>query len=141
MPEVADLPPELLGTPPRVSNYPAPILNYRQARQRRVKQLEQQRQSFRQQQNILPYIARLPDSLVPFGSERFSSEIGWALSPHLDLFPTAIDLDQLDLQAAKMLRTWFVAHVEIKPQPTPRRQSKRKRKKQADGFVQLSLLT
>ncbi|MBF2047463.1 MAG: deoxyribodipyrimidine photo-lyase [Elainella sp. C42_A2020_010] len=141
VPEVADLPPELLGSPPRVSNYPAPILNYRQARQRRVKQLEQQRQSFRQQQNILPYIARMPDSLAPFGSERFASEIGWALSPHLDLFPAAIDLDQLDLEAAKMLRTWFVAHVEIKPHPTTKRQSKRRPKKQADGFIQLSLLS
>lgn len=141
VPEVADLPPELLGSPPRVSNYPAPILNYRQARQRRVKQLEQQRQTFRQQQNILPYIARMPDSLAPFGSERFTSEIGWALSPHLDLFPAAIDLDQLDLEAAKMLRTWFVAHVEIKPHPTTKRQSKRRHKKQADGFIQLSLLS
>jgi deoxyribodipyrimidine photo-lyase len=61
----------------------------------------------------------------------------------LELFPAAIDLEALDLQQARMLRTWFVAHVEIKPHRTPaqRKPSTRSRKKkQSDGFIQLSLL-
>lgn len=138
VPEVAHLPPELLGSPLPLKNYPPPILNYRQARQRRVKQLEHQRQQFRQQENLVPFIARLPASFVPFGSDRFPSEIAWALSADKDLFPKAIDLDALDLQAAKMIRTWFVAHMEIKPHKvTPRRQPARK--KRSDDFVQLRL--
>lgn len=142
VPEVAHLPPELLGSPPKLKDYPPPILNYRQARQQRVKQLERQRQVFRNQENVVPHVARLPESLVPFGSDRFLSEIAWALSPNLDLFPAAIDLDNLDLQAASMLRTWFVAHVEIKPHKVRSRPSSKtsRRKKQSDGFIQLSLL-
>jgi deoxyribodipyrimidine photo-lyase len=140
VPEVEHLPPELLGAPPPLRNYPAPILSYRQARQRRVKQLERQRQ-FRQQENIVPFLARLPESLVPFGSERFNSEISWAQSPHLELFPAALDLEQLDLQQSILLRTWFVAHVEIKPhQSSYRQKSSRRRSKRSDDFIQLSLL-
>jgi deoxyribodipyrimidine photo-lyase len=148
VPEVAHLPPELLGSPPRLKNYPAPILNYRQARQRRVKQLERQRQVFRQQENIVPFVARMPDSLVPFGSERYGSEIAWALSSAelspaklspAELFPAALDLDALDWQQAQMLRTWFVAHVEIKPHQPATRKSRSRRRQQSD-FIQLSLL-
>lgn len=142
VPELAHLPPELLGSPPKLKHYPPPILNYRQARQRRVKQLERQRQVFRNQANVVPHVARLPESFVPFGSDRFPSEIAWALSPNSGLFPEAIDLDNLDLQAAKMLRTWFVAHVEVRPHKiTPRKKSStRSRKKQSDDYIQLSLL-
>lgn len=141
VPEVAHLLPAFLGTPPPIKDYPAPILDYRQARYRRVQQLEQQRQ-FRRQDNILPHLARLPESLLPFGSERFPSEIAWAVSPDLSLFPAAIDLDMLDWEQAKMLRTWFVAHVQIKPhQPTARQKSSQKtRRGLSDQFVQLSLL-
>jgi deoxyribodipyrimidine photo-lyase len=139
VPEVAHLSPAELGSPPPLKNYPAPILDYRTARQRRVKQLEQQRQKFRQQDNLIPYLAQMPESLVPFGSERFDSEIAWASTPDDDLYPEAIDLAQLDPEQAKMLRTWFVAHVEIQPHRTkPRR--KPTRKKKDDGFIQLSFL-
>ncbi len=140
VPEVAHLPSELLGKPPKLKNYPSPILDYRQARQRRVQQLEQQRQVFRNQENIVPHVACLPESFVPFGSDRFSSEVSWALLPDRDLFPVAIDLAALDLEQAKMLRTWFVAHVDIQPhQSKPRRQPSR-RKLQDDRYLQLSLL-
>ena len=86
------------------------------------------------------YLQRLMKN-TPFGSERFPSEITWALAPDNELFPKPIDLDALDLQAAKMLRTWFVAHVEIKPhKTTPRRPPSRRRKRDSGDFVQLSLL-
>lgn len=146
VPELADLPPELLGAPPRLKNYPAAILNYRQARQRRVQQLERQRSLFRQQENVIPHIARLPDAWVPFGHDRVDSEVGWALLSDRVLFPAAIDLDCLDPEQIKMLRTWFVAHVEIKPH-LPSRQSsasgghkrRRSRSNYSDDYIQLSL--
>jgi deoxyribodipyrimidine photo-lyase len=140
LPELAHLPPTLLGSPPRLNNYPAPILDYRQARQQRVKQLEAQRQIFRTQDNILPHLARMPASLVPFGSDRFDSSIAWAELPDAELFPAALDLDALDLEQAAMLRSWFVAHIDIQPhQPKSRRQPSR-RQPQDDRYVQLSLL-
>ncbi len=148
VPEVAHLPAAVLGAPPPLKNYPPAILNYQAARQRRVKQLDQQRQ-FRHQANILPHLARLPASVVPFGSERFPSETAWALDgsgvpeaiTSQDLFPTALDLESLNSGQADLLRTWFVAHVEIKPHSTARKSSAKARKpKKSDGFVQLSLL-
>lgn len=144
VPEVAHLPAVLLGSPPKLKDYPPPILNYRAARQQRVKQLERQRQ-FRLQDNILPHLARMPASVIPFGSDRFPSEIGWAMQGTKailppDLFPAALDLDQLDLEQAKRLRTWFVAHVEIKPRPSAPRKTASRKTKQSDKFVQLSLL-
>lgn len=145
VPEVAHLPVDLLGSPPKLKDYSPPILNYRAARQRRVKQLERQRQ-FRLQDNILPHLARLPATVIPFGSDRFPSEVGWAskglpeaILPQ-SLFPTALDLDALNAEQAKLLRTWFVAHVEIKPRPSTTRKVASRKIKQPDKFVQLSLL-
>ncbi|MDX2215042.1 MAG: deoxyribodipyrimidine photo-lyase [Oculatellaceae cyanobacterium bins.114] len=141
VPEVAHLPPEQLGMPPRLCDYPPPILNYKTARQRRVKQLEQQRQIFMHHDNVIPFLGRLPESVVPFGSDRFVSEIGWATQLNPDLFPVALDLENLDLEQAKALRTWFVAHVEIKPHPTKTRRRPPKAHDAAeDDAVQLSLL-
>lgn len=139
VPEVAHLPPAQLGAPPPLKNYPAQILDYRAARQRRVKQLEQQRQHFLAQDNILPYLARMPESLMPFGSDRYSSETGWLNQTNLDLFPAPLDLDGLDWEQAQALRTWFVAHVEIQPHK-PQRSRKPRRKRSNHDFVQLSLL-
>ena len=141
VPEVAHLPPVQLGLPPRLKDYPPPILNYRSARQRRVQQLDQQRKLFLHQENVLPYLARLPEMLIPFGAERFQSETSWADLPHLDLFPAALDLDSLDHEQAKILRSWFVAHVNITPRKvTPRKRKSRRSKGKDDLFVQLSLL-
>lgn len=74
--------------------------------------------------------------MIPFGAERFNSEIGWAKLPDVEMFPPSLDLEGLDMEGAIALRTWFVAHVEIKPHQ-PKRRSK---KKASDGVIQLSLL-
>lgn len=140
VPELAHLSPDDLGSPPSLllKNYPSPILNYKQARQRRVKRLEQQRQIFLHQQNVVPYLARLPQLLTPFGADRFASEVGWAKAPNSLLFPSPLNLDDLDLAQAQALRTWFVAHVNIKPHKP--RQS-RKQALKSDDFMQLDLLS
>ncbi|MGJ3253934.1 MAG: FAD-binding domain-containing protein [Elainellaceae cyanobacterium] len=140
VPEVAHLPANQLGAPPRLKDYPPPILDYRKARQIRVKQLEQQRAKFLTQDNVVPYLARLPQDLTPFGSDRVEdSEISWATAPGLDLFPPPLDLASLDLAGARALRTWFVAHVDIKPRKIPKRKTS-KSKQHDDGSIQLSLL-
>ena len=136
VPELAHLAPTDLGVPPPTRGYPTPLLNYKKARQRRVSQLQQQRSSFLGHENVLPYLARFPQTIVPFGAERFNSEVAWAQVSHPDLFPPALDLDGLDEIQAKALRTWFVAHVEIPPRKTARRKPPR----QDDGNIQLSLL-
>jgi deoxyribodipyrimidine photo-lyase len=139
VPEVAHLPPEDLGLPPALSrrDYPAPILDYKRARQRRVQRLEKQRQMFLNQANLVPYLARLPEFFTPFGADRFSSEVGWAQVKNLELFPPPIDLERLDDEQAQALRTWFVAHGDMKPRKArPRRSTP---KKESD-FTQLSLL-
>ena len=115
VPEVAHLPPKQLGLPPTTKNYPTPILNYKHARQRRVHQLERLRQNFLNQSNVLPCLSSLPESLIPFGTDLFPSDIEWARACEHNLFPLSLDLETLDLEQAKSLRTWFVAHVDIKP--------------------------
>jgi deoxyribodipyrimidine photo-lyase len=135
VPELAHLPPAALGLPPRVKGYPAPILHYKTARQQRVETLQQQRQAFLSQPNIVPFLARLPQSLVPFAADRFASEIAWAEPADRDLFPPPLDLDQLTLPQAQALRTWFVAHVNIKPHKSSTRRSP----KTAEPGIQLNL--
>ncbi len=137
VPELANVSAAQLGLPPRVKGYPAPILNYREARSRRVQQLEQQRLNFRTQSDVLPHLARMPRSVLPFGSDRFESEIQWAQLPSPDLFPAALELENLDLERSTWLRTWLVAHVEIKPHKTS---SHRKKPKTDPNIIQLSLL-
>ncbi|MGF1496242.1 MAG: FAD-binding domain-containing protein [Elainellaceae cyanobacterium] len=141
VPEVAHLPPEQLGLPPRLKDYPPPIISYAQARQRRVQQLERQRGEFLHATNIVPHVARLPEDLTPFGSDRHPSDTTWASLPHLDLFPASLDLENLDEQQAQALRTWFVAHVEVRPRKTMARRSPKRQSKDRDGTVQLSLLS
>jgi deoxyribodipyrimidine photo-lyase len=136
IPELEHLPPDQLGMPPVTRGYPQPILDYKKARQTRVKQLQTQRDRFLHQDNVLPYLARLPQNLTPFGADRYSSEVGWAQTPDLTLFPGAIELDSLDLEQAKTLRTWFIAHVEI-PSRKPRRKPNAKPE---PTDIQLSLL-
>ncbi len=121
LPELADLPPEQLGNPPRRSTYPAPILDYKAARQRRVAQLERQRQTFLHTPHLGPHLALLPEDLTPFGGDRYGSEIRWALESIPGLFPPALDLTSLDSADQATLRTWFVAHVTIPPPRTSRR--------------------
>ncbi len=123
LPELAAVPPAALGNPPRINGYPAPILDYKTARRRRVKQLERQRQNLLGQENVLPFLARLPGDLTPFGSDRILSEVSWAAQAISDLFPPPLALDALDEAQASALRTWFVAHVEIAPRKSARRKS------------------
>lgn len=140
VPEVAHLPSEQLGTPPRLKDYPPPILRYKEARQQRVQQLEEQRQHFLNQENVVPFLATLPDSLMPFGCDRHPCDIAWATSPDLDLFPAALDLRTLDLAQAQALRTWFVAHVNIPPRKPSGKRRSPKTKPEDSPFIQLSLL-
>ncbi len=137
LPELEQVPPSQLGIPPTLNGYPAPILDYKKARRRRVQQLEQQRQKFLNQDNIVPYLGRMPQDVTPFGSDRYLSEVGWAATPDLDLFPPPLNLEILDEEQAKALRTWFVAHVDIKPRQPYRRKVK---PKPEPTDIQLSLL-
>lgn len=111
VPELRHLPPEQLGVPPVVKGYPAPIIDYKQARSQRVEQLKRQRQMFTAQPDIVPYLAPLPTSFMPFGSDRVQCEVGWANLGDRALFPTAIDLASLDAEQSEILRSWFVAPV------------------------------
>ena len=133
VPEVAHLPSHQLGVPPRLKDYPPPIVNYPQARQRRVAQLTRQRQ-FRAQDDLRPYLTQMPASVRPFGGDRFGSETAWAREASPELFPPPLDLAALDEDAAKTLRTWFVASRRVSSRP-PRR-----RLKQVEVPGQLSLL-
>ena len=87
VPEVVHLPAEELGLPPKLGNYPKPILDYKNARQRRVRQLDKVRQTFLNQSNVLPHLAPMPESLTPFGADRHSCDVEWAGTTELDLFP------------------------------------------------------
>lgn len=139
VPELAHLPAAALALPSSFAQYPKPILDYKTARQKRVQQLEEQRQDYRRSRNVLPYIARLPDSVVPFGSDRVISEVAWAQESCPTLWPSALDLDALNPSEARALRTWFVAHVEIQPHLRSRRRSPRRSKQQDDSITQFTL--
>jgi deoxyribodipyrimidine photo-lyase len=134
LPELKHLPPPSLGSPLPMKGYPAPILDYKQARKQRVQQL-QQRQQFLGLENIVPHLSRLPASLLPFGAERFDAEVSWATIAAPDLYPLALELDALDPEQAKALRTWFVAHVDTKP-----RKATCRKPEPEPGDLQLSLL-
>ncbi|MGF1537920.1 MAG: cryptochrome/photolyase family protein [Elainellaceae cyanobacterium] len=136
VPEVAHLAPCQLGDPPRLKDYPPPILDYREARQRRVSQLERQRGKFLSQTNLLPHLAEMPASVVPFGSDRHPSEVSWAQAEHPPLFPPPLDLAALDEAEAKALRTWFVASRRVQSW----RPRKRQTRKKPEASGQLSLL-
>jgi len=120
LPELRHLPPSQLGAPPPTPGYPAPILDYAQARARRVRQLEAQRQPLLGATNILPLLATLPLDLTPFGADVYPSEVGWAAAGRGDLFPAPLAIDPQCRAQARALRTWFVAHVTIAPRK-PRR--------------------
>jgi len=139
VPEVAHLPPDQLGLPPRLRDYPPPILDYAQARQRRVKQLERQRQKFLNQDNVVPYLARMPKSVLPLAADWYGSEVTWAQEPTPPLFPPPLELESLDGEQATALRTWFVAHVEIRPHRMPPRRKTKRVKEDAGEYQQMSL--
>jgi deoxyribodipyrimidine photo-lyase len=139
VPEVAHLPPEKLGAPPPTKGYPAPILDYKMARQQRVKQLENQRGKFLNTNDVVPYLAELPADVTPFGTDLYAGEVAWASQPTPDLFPQALPLSDLDPEANQALRTWFVAHVNILP-PKITRRPKAQKISGDPNMQQLSLL-
>ncbi|WP_254968399.1 FAD-binding domain-containing protein [Cyanobium sp. CH-040] len=105
LPELADLTNDQLGSPPLMASYPRPLLDYEQARRRRLGRLERQRQHWR------PHgFSRMPADLSPFGAERISgSEVDWASPPAPELSPAALPLEQLDPGALGDLASWFSA--------------------------------
>jgi deoxyribodipyrimidine photo-lyase len=143
LPQLADLPPALLGLPPSLSGYLTPIINYKQARQKRVKLLEKQRQVFRQKTDVLPFLSPMPDCWEPFGADRFTSEIEWAGQAQREMFPPALAVESLDFEQGQALRSWLVAHVNIKPhqgKEAKKRQNRSKKLNNVDpNCVQLSL--
>jgi deoxyribodipyrimidine photo-lyase len=138
VPELAHLSAADLGQPPPTPGYPEPILDYRQARQRRVQQLDTQRQPLLEAATVVPHLAALPENLTPFGADRHN-DIRWSQTPTTTLFPPPLDLTALDAAQSKALRTWFVAHVNI---PSPRKNQRARRKAQPDdpNIQQLTLL-
>jgi deoxyribodipyrimidine photo-lyase len=141
VPELAHLPPEQLGTPPSITGYASPIVDYKAVRQRRVEQLQTQRGQFLNAGNILPYVARLPEDLTPFGTDLHGGEVAWANASLPELFPHALPLDALDHNQAGALRTWFVAHVNVVPaRPQKRTQGKKRRQPNDPNVKQLDLL-
>ncbi len=146
VPELAHLKPAELGLPQLAKGYFKPILDYKTARQKRIQQLEVQRQRFRRQRHILPFLARMPESLVPFGADRFDAEIDWAQLDDQAMFPPPLPLDHLTMAEVQALRTWLVSHVDItsRKAATSRSSTQRSTKRQqqpaanADG-TQLSL--
>jgi deoxyribodipyrimidine photo-lyase len=113
-------------------------LNYKAARQRRVKQLEAQRGQFLNTSNLVPFLATMPENVTPFGSDLYGGEVAWAAAAVGELFPAGLALADLDPEAAAALRTWFVAHVNILPPKA--RQRRPKPPKTDPNLRQLSLL-
>jgi len=143
VPELAHLSPEQLGAPPKVSGYPAPILDYAQARNRRAAIIDDIRHELIHAPNITPFLTRLPQDVTPFGAALVPSDVSWAQQSIEALYPTAIDLDALDNHQAKLLRTWFVAHGDWLMSPGRRQFAKKqnlKKRKVETNSGQLSLL-
>ncbi|MGB3200848.1 MAG: hypothetical protein WBA99_08095, partial [Nodosilinea sp.] len=116
----------------------APILNYKVARQHRVKQLEAQRGRFRNADSLVPFLAALPPDLTPFGTELHGGEVAWATEPIDELFPAALPLAALGPEEATALRTWLVSHIATSPPQSRRR--KPKPRPTDPTILQLSLL-
>lgn len=143
VPELAGLPPEQLGTPPKTKGYPAPILNYAQARARRAARLQDLRHDVIHAPNILPWVTRMPKDVTPFGADLFSSETSWANREVAELYPLALPLDDMNEYESKQLRTWFVVSgrwlADFKRQQFAKRKNLEKRGRSPDDD-QLSLL-
>ncbi|NJK37618.1 MAG: deoxyribodipyrimidine photo-lyase [Oscillatoriales cyanobacterium SM2_3_0] len=137
LPELTEVAPKNLGNPPRINNYPGPILDYKAARKLRVEQLQRQRSQFLGQENVLEFLARLPEDLTPFSREGQDCDVRWARESTDELFPKPLDLAGLNETQARALRTWFVAHVDIKPPQQRRRRPQQQ--PQSNEFVQLCL--
>jgi len=104
LPELADLTNDQLGSPPAMADYPPPVLDYEQARRRRLEQLERRQHRWRPDG-----FSAMPADLTPFGAERISgSVVDWAGAELQELLPTGLDLASLDPPALQALSSWFV---------------------------------
>jgi deoxyribodipyrimidine photo-lyase len=103
LPELAGLTNDQLASPPPMAAYPRPVLDYEEARRRRLARLVQQRRHWR------PHgFSPLPRDLTPFAAERNAgAAVGWAEQPSPELFPAALPLEALDDQARQDLASWF----------------------------------
>ena len=143
VPELAHLKPEQLGVPPKTKGYPTPILNYAEARARRADRLQNLRHDVIHAPNVLPLVTRMPKDVTPFGADLFPSDVSWANADVDELYPTALNLDDMDSYQSKQLRTWFVVSgrwiENAKRKQFAKRKNLEKRKVQVDDG-QLSLL-
>jgi len=130
VPELAHIAPDQLGEPPPVKGYPSQILNYAEARTRRQKQIDEQRYEVIHSPNVVSLITRLPKDVTPFGADLVPSDVTWAQQPIEDLFPTCLDLDGLDKQQVKQIRTWFVAQGSWLSNPKRQQFAKKQNRKQ-----------
>ena len=105
LPQLERLTNDQLGEPPALADYPAPVLNYEQARQARLETLSSTRHGI----GAIPLaLARLPEDLTPFGSDRIAgSQVLWAQERSPELYPEAVDLDRLDREGWIALLSWF----------------------------------
>jgi len=105
LPQLERLTNDQLGEPPAWADYPAPVLNYEVARQARVETLSSTRHGI----GAIPLaLARLPEDLTPFGSDRIAgSQVLWAQERSPELYPEAVDLDRLDQEGWMALLSWF----------------------------------
>jgi deoxyribodipyrimidine photo-lyase len=126
LPELADLTNDQLGSPPPMAGYPRAVLDYTDARRKRLARLERQRRHWQ------PHgFSRLPADLTPFGAERISGcAVDWANPPSPELSPAALPLDQLDPQALRDLTSWFSASRSAARPPAgvPRKRAQRRRR-------------
>jgi deoxyribodipyrimidine photo-lyase len=109
LPELRGLTNDQLGSPPSMADYPAPVLDYEQARRLRLESLEGQRLQIG---DVQAAMARLPRHLHPFGYQRIAGcDVAWAdvwtHQPPSALQPSAVDLERLDSTGWKALMSWF----------------------------------
>jgi deoxyribodipyrimidine photo-lyase len=108
LPELADLTNDQLGAPPRRADYPAPVLDYEQARRRRLERLERQRQA--PGGDPLAGLSPLGADPRPFAAARFpEAELAWASAGVTALLPAPLDLERLDAPARRALLSWLGA--------------------------------
>ncbi|MFM7675727.1 MAG: FAD-binding domain-containing protein [Synechococcus sp.] len=146
VPELAHLTNDQLGAPPPQRHYPPPILNYAEARQRRLEQLEQRRRSLPalptsgSSADWIERIAPLPERPIPFGAERFpAAVVGWAEAAG-PMVPPPLPLEALDAGQRAALATWFVPSSRGASRAPARTASGSRRRRAAPGdAVQLEL--
>jgi deoxyribodipyrimidine photo-lyase len=142
LPELADLTNDQIGAPPPRSDYPAPVLDYDQARRRRLERLERQRQPL--PGDPLAALAPLGADPRPFAAQRFpEAELAWAAAGSSALFPAPLELERLDGPARRALLSWLGAARSPSPAASPpvgTRARRSRRGRPADpAAVQLSL--